>query len=320
MAEEPAPQVDTPQVDAPPAPVDGAPPTDTPPPVDAPATVLDGAEDVPTLAPQDWPDDWRQMIAGEDDKTLKQLERVKSPADMVKRFMDAQAKISKGLKPLSINADSSDDEVAEYRHAIGLPQDVKDYDIKFSDTMKPTDADKDVLNDFRKVAFDKNIPPEQAQTILDWYESNREGQLQDMQENAQTVRAATSEELRQEWGGEYKGNLNAIQTFMETSLGEDSHKALVHKQFTDGTFLGDDPNFLRMMSGPATDHVGPNAIFSGDVEVVAQNLNERKNELLKLRGGSRDDRAKYKSDAVQSELTGIYAKLEKTAEHKARRG
>jgi hypothetical protein len=277
-----------------------------------PASVLEAdpkAQPEP-VAPQDWPDDWRQKMAGEDEKALKQLERVKSPADLLKRYTDAQKKISQGVKPLTIDEKSSEEDIAAYRKAVGIPEDVKDYEITFSENMQPTDADKQVLSDFKQAAFDKNIPPDQAQSMLDWYEVSMEAQAQDMAEHAENFRTETTEALRQEWGGEYQSNLNAIKTYLESNLGE-NYTELAHKQFTDGTFLGDDPNFLRMMAGPATDHVGPNAIFSGDVETATKSLEERKAELLKLRGGTRDEKVKYKSEEVQSELSDIYAKLEK---------
>lgn len=282
---------------------------------DTPAPVLDAPTEPDTkpTAPQTWPDNWRELALGEgaSEKDLKQLQRIKSPQDLIKVHLDAQEKIRKGIKPLTIDEKSSDEDVAAYRKAVGIPEDVNDYALKFSENMEPTDADNQILGDFKQAAFDQNIPPAQAQSMLDWYEATMETQAQDMAENAQTFRVETTESLRQEWGGEYQSNLNAIKTFLEANLGE-SYTDLAHKQFTDGTFLGDDPNFLRMMAGPATDHVGPNAIFSGDVETATKSLEERKNELLALRGSKdRDDQAKYKTDAVQTELQDIYAKLEK---------
>ena len=272
--------------------------------------------DKPPAAPQTWPDEWRELALGEGhtDKDLNQLKRLKSPTDLTKAYLEAQKTIRKGLEPLTINDDSSEEDIAAYRKGVGIPDKIEDYKLEFSEKMQPSESDKETLDAFRQMAFEKNIPPAQAQAMLDWYETGQELQLQDIQEAALNFRTETSEALRQEWGGEYQSNINAIKTFMEGKLGE-SYTDLAHKQFADGTFLGDDPNFLKMIVGPATDHVGPNAIFSGDIQSKAADLEKRKDELLQMKiSKDRHERAKYNTEPVQGELTSIYAKLAKMHE------
>ena len=275
-----------------------------------------GPGNEPPAKPQTWPDEWRELALGDDrsDKDLNQLKRLKSPAELTKAYLEAQKTIRKGLEPLTLSEESSEEDIAAYRKGIGIPEKIEDYKLEFSEKMQPTDADKEALDAFRKMAFENHMPPVQAQAALDWYETSQELQLQDIQETALEFRNETSETLRQEWGGEYQSNINAIKTFMEGRLGE-GYTDLAHKQFADGTFLGDDPNFLKMMVGPATDHVGPNAIFSGDIQAKSADLEKRKDEILQMKvSKDRHERAKYHSDQVQGELTGIYDKLAKMHE------
>ena len=272
--------------------------------------------DTPPAKPQTWPDEWRELALGEghSEKDLNQLKRLKSPADLTRAYLEAQKIVRKGVEPMTINDESSEEDIAAYRKGVGIPEKVEDYKLEFSENMKPTEADKEALDAFRQMAYEKHIPPAHAQAALDWYEASQELQLQDIQEAALNFRTETSEALREDWGGEYKSNITAIKTFMESRLGE-SYTDLAHKQFADGTFLGDDPNFLKMMVGPATDHVGPNAIFSGDIQSKATDLEKRKDEILQMKvSKDRHEKARYNSDAVQGELTSIYAKLAKMHE------
>jgi len=258
-------------------------------------------------------------MAGDDTAMLTQLKRVKTPADLARRVVDLQAKISKGVKPLVVDAESSDEDVAAYREAVDIPDEVTDYreNINFSETVQPTERDTALLESFTQTTHDFNIPAEQAQGMLNWYEETVEAQQQDRAEGAVRARAETADTLRGEWGGEYAGNVNAVKTFLDSQLGEEGATGLVQKQFTDGTFLGDNVHFLRMMAQVATDTLGPNAIFSGDTQQMSTDLNARKDELLKLRGGDKDQQAEYKSDKVQSELTEIYAKLDRLKQREA---
>src|SRR5512135_169053 len=85
----------------------------TPPPVEAPiqetpvSEASTGSEE-PTSAPSadaapadkaivpDWPDDWREKLAGNDEKALKRLGRFASPAGIFKSFRELEAKFSRG--------------------------------------------------------------------------------------------------------------------------------------------------------------------------------------------------------------------------------
>lgn len=290
-----------------PAPAPAPEPSPAPAPAPTPDLLNDPGEP-PAPGPAAFPDDWREQLAGEDEAMLTQLKRTKSPADLAKRVMDLQATVSKGLKPMQLTDDSTAEEVAAYREAAGIPPEVADYDVKFSENMTPDEQDNLILDSFKQAAHDNSIPPAQAQHVLDWYEDAVEQSAQDRAEAAATYRNSTAENLRQEWGGEYKANMNAVKTFLENNLEGDALDGLRNKEFTDGTRLGDNEHFLRMLAPIATDTLGPNAIFAGDTVQMATKLADRKAELLKLRAGSRDEREEYKTDKIQAELRGIYDK------------
>ena len=99
---------------------------DNPEPGSSDTTILNSPEPAPIQAPQTWPDNWRQEMAGGDEKELKRLERMKAPTDVYKSYRELEKlKSSFTPPPKRPTADSSPEEVAAYREAAGLPADPK---------------------------------------------------------------------------------------------------------------------------------------------------------------------------------------------------
>jgi len=68
-----------------------------------------------------WRDDWRQQMAGEDAKALKQLERYNSPADVATALRAAQLKISSGELKSTLPGGATEQQVAAWRAENGIP-------------------------------------------------------------------------------------------------------------------------------------------------------------------------------------------------------
>jgi len=277
--------------------------------------LVDDPGQPPAPGPAAFPDDWREQIAGEDTAMLNELKRVESVAALAKRVVDQRAVIAKGLKPMTITSESTDEEIAAYREAVGIPTEVDQYNVQFSENITPSERDTALLGTFKEAAHGANLTEEQSQGLLLWYEDVVEAEAQDRAEQAVARRNETSEALREEWGGDYAGNLNAVKTFMQQNLGEEAQTELAQMQFVDGTYLGDNVHFLRLLAPLAVDMLGPNAILAGDTTALSDDLNTRKEEILKLRGGNKEEREKYKSDAIQRELAGIYEKLNRIGQN-----
>ena len=48
------------------------------------------AEPEERQAPADWPDNWRELMAGDDEKVLKRLDRFQSPKNVAKSWLSAE--------------------------------------------------------------------------------------------------------------------------------------------------------------------------------------------------------------------------------------
>src|SRR5687767_4172297 len=74
-----------------------------------------------------WPENWRNLYAGEDGKKLARLERFTDPVKAFDALIEAQNKIRSGelAKPLPPNA--NEQERAEWRQANGIPEKPEGY-------------------------------------------------------------------------------------------------------------------------------------------------------------------------------------------------
>ena len=258
--------------------------------------------------------DWREEYSGGDEKLKKVISRYRSPKDVAKALADAKNFIrsNKAVVP-EPGDDATPEEIAEYRKSMNIPESAEEYEVSWGEGGEPTETDKAILDTFASEMHKANATPKQLQAAVDWYNDQLKAVNQDRMEHRYNTQVETQSELKAEWGGEYRANLNAIKQFIVGQMGgdEDAATNLFRTQLEDGSLLGDHLPFIKLLATPAVDYVGPNAIFSGDTKQTQLNLEQRKNELLEFR---RTDPEKYKSDAIQTELQGIYEKLEKLEE------
>lgn len=309
-----------PTIETPPAPSADAPPPASPdpaPPADKPV-VSDPAPPSGDEPPA--PDatvgelqKLRETLAGGDDKLLKHLERYKSVESLSKAFREARQAAQNAGKPLTLSEKASEEEIKAYREAYGIPDDPAAYPGDFRSDYKASDADKAILGEFKQAMHAKNVPPAAAAAALEWYQDFATAQQQELDGNMAKVARETQGALRAEWGGEYDGNIGAVRELMVTHLGEDGFNKMMGMRLMDGSRLQDDPAFVKMMAQIGTDYYGSNAIFNGDIETTAKTVQERIDGLLELRVS---DPEKYKSDAIQEQITKLYAQRDKISARK----
>lgn len=206
----------------------------------------DGAGEKPAV-PQTWPDDWREQAAGGDDKVLKYLNRYASPANVVKAMMALRAKMDSGTvrqeKP-----DAADEKaLAEWRQSAGIPDVPDGYLEKVPDGIVFGDADKPMLSAFLKDMHEADAPPEYVHKALSWYKRQEDDARAARAEADRNHRVEAEVKLREEFGAEYRGNLNGVRAMLETHGDPGVLDRLFAARMSDGTLLGDDPQFLRTM-------------------------------------------------------------------------
>jgi hypothetical protein len=270
----PAPTPD-PAPSPPPAPVpsptpDPAPgPVPTPSPDPAPAPPSEPAKGY-------WPDDWRQRIAGTDEKLLKRLERFVEPADVVKSWRELEAQRDSGkLRPARPGADAKPEDIAAWRKENGIPEKPDDYKLELPSGLVPGEEDKPLLASFLADALEADLTSAQASRVADWYYKTLDASHKAREEQDSAVRRQTEDVLRQDWGGDYRPNTSiANQTLAET-YGTFAEQ-LVAARLPDGTLLGDHPEFIRGNAKLGRELNPAHTIVPGDSATAAKRLADEK--------------------------------------------
>ncbi|MFM2125713.1 MAG: hypothetical protein RL328_2164 [Acidobacteriota bacterium] len=245
----------------------------------ASGTVLDATDDGKAAAtPADWPADWRERMAGDDKAFLNTLKRYSSPLTYAKAGFEAQQKIRSGEVKKPLGAEATAEEIAAFRKENGIPEAPDGYEIKLSEGMVPGEADKPLLDAFKGFAHGKNWTPGQLNEVLDWYYQQQDAQsAQRFQIDTQT-KTASEEELRQEWGPEFRPNINAISNFLDGAP-EGVKASLMLARAPDGTLLGNNANVLRWLADLSRDAMpgaglvpagtsNPAAAIGGEIEQI----------------------------------------------------
>lgn len=262
------------------------------------------------VAPPAWPDNWRQVMAGGDEKELKRLERMKTPADVYKSYREIEKiKSSFTPPPKAPTAESTPEEIKAYRDHYGVPEDHTKYDLNFEDGTAIGDDVMPVLEGYLKYAHERNRTPAQVKEDVKWYMEDMaraQEQIQSMNNEAEQKGKA---ELKAEWGPNYKGNFNAINSlFVDAPAGV--KEALMLSRGDDGLMFGNKTDNIRWLVNIAN-QLNPTASL---VPSGANDAASIDTELDKYRGwmNSKDpvERNKYwKDDSISNPVTGRFAQL-----------
>lgn len=265
-------------------------------------------------------DDWRARIAGDDTKLAGYLARIpseKALAEQVKRYND-DLKAGKLVKPLPENP--TDEELAAHRKAQGVPDKPDAYMTTLPDGLVVGDDDKPFVDQFLGSMHKAGAPPAMVNAAIESYYA-----IVDEQAAAQAEMFATAKEegqitLREEWGPDYRRNLNIISSFAgtlpeavrEMFLGKAGEKGrFSHATMPDGTPVGSNPEVLRWLASVAMELNPTSTVVPGAGTNQASAIAD---EIATIEGLMRTNRAQYNADdkmqARYRELIDARLKLE----------
>lgn len=274
-------------------------------------TVLDGADaGAAAAAPQDWPDNWRQRMAGEDANLLKQLERLSSPQDLYKSYRALQSKLSTGeyKKVTALPDNATPEQVAAYRKDNGIPEKWEDYDTSLPDGLVIGEEDKPIVDAVLQDLHAAHAPPPFVKAALSSYFKMQEQHQAAAVEADNNISAQTVESLRAEWGAEYARNKNAISAYLDT-LGDFGEK-LIGARLADGTKLLGSVEGVKFIHNLAKEVNPAVTAFPGS----ADPMKSIEQELADLKVGTDEY---WRSPAKQARARELYALQEKFAAKKA---
>lgn len=163
--------------------------------------------------------DWRTAMAGDDKDMLGYLGRYQSQKAFVEAAKkDRDAVRNKQFPKLPENP--SDEEVAAYRAEMGVPAAAADYMKTLPEGLLVGDDDKPFVETFMGAMHTANAPPAMVNAAVQAYYSIVEEQAAAQAQADEVAQTQATDALRQEWGADYRRNLNAMHSFLDTLPGD----------------------------------------------------------------------------------------------------
>lgn len=261
------------------------------------------------------PDNWREYIANGDEQALKQLSRFTDPKSLWKKI-ENQEKLIRSRKtiPDHPGSDASPEDVAKWRKEMGLPEKPQGYfeKLELANGKVLGDADKPIAESFAAALHEANAPQEAVNAAVNWYFDMQEDQEANRIEADDSFRREARDALRDEWGGDFKRNINAVSSLFGNAPGgvnAQDPESLIARVFTartqDGRILGDDPDFVKLLSGLALD-LNPAAATTPRGKADLKTI---ETELADLRALVAKDDSEYWRGPKSKQLQARFAEL-----------
>lgn len=221
-------------------------------------------------------DDWRARMAGEDKKLLGFLGRYPSE----KAFVEAAKKDRDTLfanKTVKLPDNPTDEEVAAYRKANGIPDEATGY-FDALDDITVGDDDKPIVEQFLSAMHETNAPPALVKAAVSTYYQIVEEQQAAEADADRIMQSESIEALREEWGPDYKRNLNAMHNYLET-LPETVRSAFTHGRGADGRPLGFNADVVKWLAGKALEENPLATVTPGAGQTSVQAVDARIAEI-----------------------------------------
>lgn len=239
--------------------------------IESPASAPETQPSQPEVKPA-WPDNWRQQIAGQDEKEARQLERYASPADIWKKARALEQRLSSGELRSTAPKDATPEQLQTWRRENGIPEKPDDYDIKV-DGVEWDEDRKAALARLTAQLHGVNASPTQVKTVAQW--AAEEITLRQREQEAQDAAKVkeTEDLLRVEWGTEYRRNENLMKSLLD--MGPPGlRERVAGGRMADGTPLAADPDYLRWLASMAL-QVNPQPTLTGSGDTSGQGVDDR---------------------------------------------
>jgi hypothetical protein len=202
----------------------------------------------------------------------------------------------------------------DWRAENGIPESPDKYDTTLPDGMTIGEFDKPIVDGFTKAAHELNMTPGQVKSTLAWYFKAQEQEIAELRQSDAAFTNEAVEQLRGEWGSEYKLNMNLIDGLL-TQVPEGGKELLLGARLSDGTPLGSNPKIQRWLANLAREINPVATVVPGSGTNSVQAL---ESEMAKIQGLMGDRTSEYwkgpnaeKMQARYRDLLDVQKKIKK---------
>lgn len=158
---------------------------------------------------------------------------------LAKNYVNAQKLIGRDKIPMP----RTPDEYKEVYKRLGMPEDPSKYNVPMpEDLPEPLLPDEQVMEGFKKTAYEVGLSETQAAKLSEWYFQQQAGKFGEFQEMAQQKQQAAIGELRNEWGQAFEEKARVAQRAAHV-LGGDEFKSYLEQ-----SGLGNDPKLVKVFA------------------------------------------------------------------------
>jgi hypothetical protein len=243
-------------------------------------------------------------------KVLSRMSRYDSPAAAMAALVAAQNRISSGeLKPM-LKANATPEELTAWRAEHGIPETPDKYDLG-----KEVQADPKLQSILLKAAHETNQTPDQVKaTVRSLQEMNRMLAAEQAEQDID-IQQKSEDALRQEWGPEFRRNINLIHGMLDATGSQTLKDSLLLGRLADGTPIGSSPEVLKMLAGLALIQ-NPSGIVVPGAE--ANPMQGVEDEIGKIEKTMKENRKAYdKDERLQARYRELLDAREKLKPRKA---
>ena len=177
---------------------------------------------------------------GDDAKNDPNITRYKTGEDLYKGFKSQSELV--GKKGIIIPDDSSDDATrANYRKAMGIPDDANGYELPELEDLHPeAKVTPEALAGFKALAHRHGLSTKQTEGIFGEYFGMISGALNKRDEISMSTKNEAEAALRSEWGKDFDSNATVARRVVEKFGGKDAIEAFGE--------LGNKPAVMKFLS------------------------------------------------------------------------
>ena len=253
------------------------------------------------------PEDWRQQMAGDDEARLTRLERYNTFQDFVDGAFSAHDKVRSGTVQYGLPENASDEQIAEYRQANGIPDDGV-YVLTPPEGVEFSTIDQDMMKDMMAFSAERGVPQEVLNGQVNLYLAARDQLLQDMatQDNLDT--AEFQEMMKGNWGANYDVNMNRAMNRINF-LPEEVRDSFKNARLPDGRSIMNSPEIMNWIVGMDREIIPLDPFRGGNDETTIDDARR-----IKAEGEERmknDREAWYKDTAAQQKYMQAIEFLDK---------
>jgi len=213
-----------------------------------------------------------QDLIPEEYRGEKSLSNFKDMNDFVKSYLSAQKIVGADKIPVPNKFATEEDWKAVF-NKLGAPEKPEDYKYNF----KEGEVDQELLSTFNQQAHKLGLLPQQAESLIKFYNDMNEGSSVQAEEKAAQTRIHTENELKKEFGPQYVKRLDQAKRLASSTLGNDF---LENTLLADGSRLGDNLNVVKAFSELA-EKLSEDEVVKGDSSSY-MTANEIEKEITSL--------------------------------------